>query len=45
MVIKDHRWIGLINRDTLIRTPSIHKSLAMTLMYISFKEYIINALS
>jgi hypothetical protein len=45
MVIKDHRRIGLDNRDTLIRTPSICNSLAMTLMYMSFKEHIINALS
>ena len=45
MVIKDHRWIGLVNGDTLLRTPSICNSVAMTLMYISFKIHIINALS
>ena len=45
MVLKEHRWIGLDNGDTLIRTPSICKSIAMTLMYISFNMHIINALS
>jgi hypothetical protein len=36
MVIKDHRWIGLIGGDTLIHTPSVCKAMAMTLMYIDF---------
>jgi hypothetical protein len=45
MVIKDHRWIGLVGGDTLFSTPSISYSMTMTLMYICFKVHIINALS
>ncbi len=45
MVLKDHRWIGLFDGDTLIRTPSICKSMAMTLMYMYFKVHSINTIS
>jgi hypothetical protein len=36
MVIKDHKRIALVGGDTLISTPFIGKSKAMTLMYMPF---------
>ena len=45
MVIKVYRWIGLDCGDTLIRTPSVSKSMVMTLMYVRFNVHILNALS
>ena len=45
MVIKVYRWIGLDCGDTLFRTPSVCKSIAMTLMYARFNVHILNALS
>ncbi|MFX1573230.1 MAG: hypothetical protein ACFFB0_10810 [Promethearchaeota archaeon] len=39
MVIKDYWWIGLDCGDALIRTPSISKSMTMTLMYVGFNVH------
>jgi len=36
MVIKEHKRIELVGGDTLISTPFIGISMAMTLMYICF---------
>ena len=36
MVTKDHKRIGLVGGDTLISTPFICHSKAMTLMYMPF---------
>jgi len=45
MEIKDYRWTGFVYRDILTCTPSIDNSNSMTLMYVSFKMHIVNALS
>jgi len=36
MVIKEHRRIALVGGDTLISTPYIGNSKAMTLMHVPF---------
>ena len=36
MVFKDHKRIALVGGDTLVSTPYICKSMAMTLMYMHF---------
>ncbi|MFX1312344.1 MAG: hypothetical protein ACFFHD_07000 [Promethearchaeota archaeon] len=39
MVIKDYGWNVLDCEDILIRTPSISKSITMTLMYVGFNVH------